>query len=137
MKLFKCKLISNIECYLKNRNVNQPTRSWDLTLLDYFLWGYMKHSVYKNNPQSIPELENDIIRIIGEIESQLWSNAFENFNKQVCKRWSFIRNCFSYINAISLDLIINKKSKLCVLFICLKKHLISNTPYIHYRCKIR
>jgi len=49
-------------------DVNWPPRSCDLTSLDYFLWGYVKSQVYKNNPQSIPELKDEIIRVIGEIE---------------------------------------------------------------------
>ena len=72
----------------RNGDVNWPPRSRsDLTPLDYFLWGYVKSQVYKNNPQSIPELKDEIIREIepqiGEIEPQLCQNVIENFNKRV------------------------------------------------------
>jgi len=67
----------------RNGDVNWPPRSCDLTPLDYFLWGYVKSQVYKNNPQSIPELKDEIIRVIGEIEPQLCQNVIENFNKRV------------------------------------------------------
>jgi hypothetical protein len=67
----------------RNGDVNWPPRSCDLTPLDYFLWGYVKSQVYKNNPQSIPELKDKIIRVIGEIEPQLCQNVIENFNKRV------------------------------------------------------
>ncbi len=35
-----------------------PSRSLDLTLCDYFLWGYIKGKVYKDPPQSMNELKN-------------------------------------------------------------------------------
>lgn len=34
-----------------------------------FLGGYMKCQVYRNNPQSMPELKDKIIRVIVEIEN--------------------------------------------------------------------
>lgn len=45
--------------------------------MDYIFF-QVKFNVYKNNPQLIPELKDEIISIIGEIEPQLWPNAFEN-----------------------------------------------------------
>lgn len=39
-------------------DVNLPSRSSDLTLLDYLIWGYIKKGqVNKHNPQVIPELK--------------------------------------------------------------------------------
>lgn len=63
--------------------MNWPARSCDLTPLDFFLWGYVKSQVYKNNPQSIPKLKDEIIRVIGDIEPQLCQRVIENFNKRV------------------------------------------------------
>ncbi|GFU68738.1 DDE 3 domain containing protein [Trichonephila clavipes] len=37
--------------------VNWPPRSCDLTPLDYFLWGYVKSSVYADKPQTLDHLE--------------------------------------------------------------------------------
>lgn len=59
------------EIISKNGYVHWPPRSCDSTLLDYFLRVYGKSQVYKNNPPSIPEVTEEIIRVISEIEPQL------------------------------------------------------------------
>lgn len=67
----------------RNGDVNWPARSCDLTPLDFFLWGYVKSQVYKNNPHSINKLKDEIIRVIREIEPQLCQRVIENFNKRL------------------------------------------------------
>jgi len=71
----------------RNGDVNWPARSCDLTPLDYFLWGYVKSVVYRNNPRTIDELKAEIIQVIGEIEPQLCENVIHNFDKRItyCK----------------------------------------------------
>ena len=44
----------------RNSEVNWPPRSCDLTLLDYFLWGYLKSEVYANIPQTLQQLKNNV-----------------------------------------------------------------------------
>ncbi|GFU76351.1 uncharacterized protein TNCV_285511 [Trichonephila clavipes] len=44
--------------------VNWPPRSFDLTPLDYFLWGYVKSLVYADKPQTLDHLEDNIRRVI-------------------------------------------------------------------------
>ncbi|GFV82007.1 putative DD41D transposase [Trichonephila clavipes] len=51
--------------------VNWPPRSCDLTLLDYFLWGYVKSLVYADNPQTLDYLEDNIRRVIANIRPQM------------------------------------------------------------------
>lgn len=46
---------------------------------DYFLWG----CVYKTNSQTIPGVEDIIIRLIGEIKQQLRPNVIQHFNERV------------------------------------------------------
>ena len=41
--------------------IGWPTRSPDLNLCVFFLWGYLKSKVYSNHPQSIEQLK-DVIR---------------------------------------------------------------------------
>ena len=69
-------------------DVNWPPRSCDLTPLDFFLWGFLKGKVYANDPQTIPELKEEIRRTINEISPQLCQNVIENFVKRmnVCKQ---------------------------------------------------
>ena len=50
--------------------VNWPSRSCDLTPLDYFLWGYIKSLAYAHKPQTLNHLEDNIRRVIADIRPQ-------------------------------------------------------------------
>lgn len=65
---------------LKTHDANLPTSSCDLTTLEYFLWGYMKNHINKNNSELLPELKKEIVRVIIEIHPQIYKNFIENFN---------------------------------------------------------
>ncbi|GFW70443.1 uncharacterized protein TNCV_4915631 [Trichonephila clavipes] len=58
--------------------VNWPPRSWDLTPLDYFLWGYVKSLVYADKPQTLDHLEDNICRVIADIRPQMLEKVIEN-----------------------------------------------------------
>ncbi|GFV42180.1 DUF4817 domain-containing protein [Trichonephila clavipes] len=51
--------------------VNWRPRSRDLTLLDYFLWSYVKSLVYAYKPQTLDHLEDNIRRVIADIRPQM------------------------------------------------------------------
>ncbi|GFU93629.1 uncharacterized protein TNCV_4388041, partial [Trichonephila clavipes] len=51
--------------------VNWPSRSCDLTPLDYFLLGYVKSLVYADKPQTLDHLEDNIRRVIADIRPQM------------------------------------------------------------------
>ncbi|GFV03591.1 transposable element Tcb2 transposase [Trichonephila clavipes] len=55
--------------------VNWPPRSCDLTLLDYFLWSYVKSLVYADKPQMLHHLEDNIRRVIADIRPQILENS--------------------------------------------------------------
>ncbi|GFW10887.1 transposase [Trichonephila clavipes] len=55
--------------------VNWPPRSCDLTPLDYFLWGYVKSLVYADKPQTLDHLEDNIRRVIADIQPQMLENS--------------------------------------------------------------
>ncbi|GFX87094.1 uncharacterized protein TNCV_2151481 [Trichonephila clavipes] len=59
--------------------VNWPPRSCDLTLLDYFLWGYVKSLVYADKPQTLDHLEDNIRRVIVDIQPQMLEKVIENW----------------------------------------------------------
>ncbi|GFW40683.1 putative DD41D transposase [Trichonephila clavipes] len=59
--------------------VNWPPRSWDLTSLDYFLWGYVKSLVYADKPQTLDHLEDNIRRVIADIRPQMLEKVIENW----------------------------------------------------------
>ncbi|GFT00060.1 histone-lysine N-methyltransferase SETMAR [Trichonephila clavipes] len=56
--------------------VNLPPRSCDLTPLDYFLWGYVKSLVYADKPQTLDHLEDNTLRVIADIRSQMLEKFF-------------------------------------------------------------
>jgi hypothetical protein len=66
-----------------NADRNWPARSCDLTPCNFFLWGYLKSQVYENNPQSIPDLQEEIRRVIGHIEEQVCVKVITNFIDRV------------------------------------------------------
>ncbi|GFX24552.1 putative DD41D transposase [Trichonephila clavipes] len=67
--------------------VNWPLRSCDLTLLDYFMWGYVKSLVYADKPQTLDHLEDNIRRVIADIPPQMLEKVIENWTS----RLDFIR----------------------------------------------
>ncbi|GFY13579.1 uncharacterized protein TNCV_4959491 [Trichonephila clavipes] len=66
--------------------VNWPLRSCDLTPLDYYLWGYVKSSVYADKPQTLDHLEDNIRRVIADI-LMLLMNVSTNVEK-VIEYWT-------------------------------------------------
>ncbi|GFY15480.1 uncharacterized protein TNCV_1572911 [Trichonephila clavipes] len=63
--------------------VNWPPRSCDLTLLDYFLWGYVKSLVYADKPQTLDHLEDNICRVIADIRPQMLEKVIENWTSRL------------------------------------------------------
>ncbi|GFT21174.1 uncharacterized protein TNCV_2582441 [Trichonephila clavipes] len=64
-------------------HVNWPPRSCDLTLLDYFLWGYVKSLVYADKPQTLDHLEDNIRRVIADIRPQMLEKVIENWTSRL------------------------------------------------------
>ncbi|GFY14231.1 transposable element Tc3 transposase [Trichonephila clavipes] len=63
--------------------VNWPPRSCDLTLLDYFLWGYIKSLVYADKPQTLDHLEDNIRSVIADIRPQMLEKVIENWTSRL------------------------------------------------------
>ena len=61
----------------RNADVNWPSRSCDLTPLDYFLWGTIKDD-YANQPETIQELKHEIKVVIDEIRAHTVKNVLKN-----------------------------------------------------------
>ena len=60
-----------------------PPRSPDLTIPDFFPWGYLKGKVYEGNPQTIDNLKISIIQRIQEITPSMLKRASKNMCKRV------------------------------------------------------
>ncbi|GFV66502.1 transposable element Tc3 transposase [Trichonephila clavipes] len=63
--------------------VNWPSRSCDLTPLDYFLWGYVKSLVYADKPQTLYPLEDNISRVIADIRPQMSEKVIKNWTSRL------------------------------------------------------
>ena len=61
-----------------------PARSPDLTLCDFFLWGYVKELVYKEHPQTIEQLQHRITEAMAFVPQKLCQEVCQaNFLKRV------------------------------------------------------
>ncbi|GFU36373.1 hypothetical protein TNCV_4915961 [Trichonephila clavipes] len=75
----------------------QPVKLYkifDLTPLDYFLWGYVKVIVYGDKPQTLDYLEDNIRRIYEAIYGQV--NVGKSHRKIDCPDWLHPRAVESY-----------------------------------------
>ena len=74
---FKGRLIS------KFGNVWWPPRSPELTVPDFYLWGYLKDTVYKNKPQSIIDLKRNIREEIRTISTEILKNVINSLPRRM------------------------------------------------------
>ena len=97
-----------------------PSKSCDLTPLDYILWGYVKSLVYAAKHEAIAALKENILHVITDIRSLILQKEFENWVSWL----EFIRasrgghlpeitfliimaNLYLYIKATLLTIILN------------------------------
>ena len=50
-----------------------PSRSPDLSALDYFFWGNVKSKVYQNRPETLEDLKRNIRQVIAEISPEVYA----------------------------------------------------------------
>ncbi|KAK7090080.1 hypothetical protein V1264_009928 [Littorina saxatilis] len=55
----------------------------DLNPPDFYLWGFLKDNVYRNNPQTITELKRAITTTIRGISQQECVRVIDNFARRV------------------------------------------------------
>lgn len=56
-----------------------PPSSPDMTVCDFFLWGYTKDKVYKDRPANLQELQRRITTVIESIPEEIRHNAINTF----------------------------------------------------------
>ena len=71
----------------RNGPVDWPSRSCDLTPLDFFLWGYVKSLVYANKLTKLEDLRANIEREIAAVSAEMCGRVIENWVQRIdrCK----------------------------------------------------
>ena len=59
------------------------SRSCDLTLLGYYMWGAVKDKCYAEEPETIGALKDNIRKAIGEIQQHTIDNVLKNWTNRV------------------------------------------------------
>ena len=60
-----------------------PSRSPDLTSPDFYLWGYLKNTVYRNRPTTRADMIQRITQICLSIPRQVLLNTIRNFERRI------------------------------------------------------
>ncbi|CAI6356266.1 unnamed protein product [Macrosiphum euphorbiae] len=64
-------------------DVHWPPRSPDLSICDFFLWGYLKSKVYINKLRTIDDLKNSIRQEIEAVPNEMLETAVRNFQERI------------------------------------------------------
>jgi hypothetical protein len=69
----------------RNTVIPYPPRSCDLTVLDFFVWPYLKNSVFKTPVQNLDELTQRISEVCRQLNNspEIFNNVFEAFKRRV------------------------------------------------------
>lgn len=63
----------------RNAEIVWPSRSPDLSVCDFFLWGYLKSKIYENKPRDLEELKAEIQRHSAAIPVTMLRKVYDNF----------------------------------------------------------
>ncbi|KAI4460770.1 transposable element tc3 transposase-like protein [Holotrichia oblita] len=72
-----------LQQFFDTRIFNFPARSPDLTILDYFIFPYLKNTIFKIRHQTIEELRNAIVNSCADITEEILINSFESMKRRV------------------------------------------------------
>lgn len=75
--------IAYLSEFFDNRIVNFPPRSPDLTIMDYFIFPYLKNTIFKNPVHTLEELMNAITNTCNSITPRMLQSAFANMTRRV------------------------------------------------------
>ena len=73
--------LPEIQSFFGDRVISKgiwPPLSPDLTPPDYFLWGYLKGTVYQNKPRTIDALKTNITEEIQTVTADVPARTFQN-----------------------------------------------------------
>ena len=63
---------------IRNRDLEWPARSSDLTPCDFFLWVFLKSRVYVNHPRTLQDLKTNIQEEIANIVPAMLAGVMTN-----------------------------------------------------------
>jgi len=66
-------------------NTTWPPRSPDLSICDYFLWGYLKARVYEHKPRTLDDLKEAIRVEVAQIDRAMLERVEANFQERLQK----------------------------------------------------
>ena len=69
-------------------DIHWPSRSPDLTPVDFFLWGYLKNGVYAGRPHTTEELKQNIHREVTGIPIDVLNRTLRGMKNQSLKCFS-------------------------------------------------
>jgi len=78
--------MAEIQSFIGDRVISKglwPQRSPDLTPPHYFLWGYLKGTVYRNKPRTIDALKANITEEIQAVTADVLARNFQNMARRV------------------------------------------------------
>lgn len=78
--------IQYLEQFYGNRLISNnrwPPRSPDLTPLDFFLFGYLKDTIFRNRLHTIDEMKEAIRTAIDRITPEVLENVFEGMKRRI------------------------------------------------------
>jgi len=78
--------MAEIKSFFGHRFISKgfwPPRSPDLAPPDYFLWGYLKGTVYQNKPRTTDALKANITEEIQAMTSDVLVRTFQNMARLV------------------------------------------------------
>ena len=75
--------VSEIRIISRRADVVWPSRSCDLTPLDYYLWGAVKDKCYADKPEAIDALMDNIREAVGQIQLDTIDNVLKNWTDRV------------------------------------------------------
>ena len=64
-------------------NISCPARSPDLTVPDFFLWGFLKYGVFRRRIMTIQELKQATVDEVAAIDKDLRRCVYGNFQTRL------------------------------------------------------
>ncbi|EFN83658.1 hypothetical protein EAI_02637, partial [Harpegnathos saltator] len=63
----------------RREEIEWPSKSLDLSSLDYFLWGYVKNNVYATKPANLADFKERILYQVNLISPKMGRNVLNEF----------------------------------------------------------